>query len=141
MHSCRYLMTKADRCPDCRHVWTQHWTARGCFTFDCTCRRWLPAPPPRSYTIDAGELAQLRVMVHLGHRGVAAAEAVIATAPSGLLPDLRAHSDVREGYLALADLTRWVSVWAEHGRLPQPARRWLLGIPDVALPHRGSRSA
>lgn len=128
-----------ERCPVCRHAWSSHWYTRGCGTGECECRLDPPAPAPIQYRLDDGELAQLRVMVMLGHRAAAAAEALLATTPPAAVPDQRVYGEIRAGYLAMSDLLAWLTSLAERGFLPQPARRWTLGMPPAAVEHSSGR--
>lgn len=122
-----------EKCPRCGHVWASHWYTLGCGGVDCECTADPPRPGPTVYRLDSGELDQLRVMAWLGHRAAATAERLVSVAPYELIPDRRVPGDVRAGYLALSDLLAWLTALAERGTLPQPARRWTLGIPTHAL--------
>ena len=137
MRSASYCMTP-DKCP-CGHVWASHWYTLGCGGVDCPCTADPPRPGSTSYQLDQGELEQLRVMALLGHRAAAAADALVSTVPSELLPDRRISAEVRAGYLALSDLLAWLTALSERGALPQPARRWTLGLPTFALEELGAR--
>lgn len=84
-------------------------------------------------TVD--DIARLAVMAALAQRGVAAAE-LLATSPAAADP--RTLEDVRRGYLAIVDLLRALDHAARRGRLPDPVRRWTLGVPDHVTRDRRS---
>lgn len=68
-----------------------------------------------------------------GQRAVAAAALLVETFPGALLPDLRAASDVAAGAAALTDLLRALTDLVTRGAMPDPVRRWALGVPDQVL--------
>lgn len=115
------------RCPACRHLVTVHSLG------PCWCGCLALRPPELVREVTGTALGRLVVMAALAQRGMAAAESSLAR---GDPPDAVAAEHARQGYTAAVDLVRALTMILEEGRMPDPARRWLLGVPDAALPHR-----
>lgn len=114
------------RCPQCHHLTSVHCESCWC---GCAALR----SPPVVREVDGLALHRLRIMASLAQRGMAAAEQALA---AGEWPDATAVEHARQGYMAVMDLVHALDLLLHEGRMPEPARRWLLGIPDHALPRR-----
>lgn len=101
----------------------------------CGCRAHVTPETVREVTGTA--LGRLMVMAGLAQRGMAAAE---AAATAGRRLDARSAHDVRAGYAAAVDLLHALAQIHDTGRMPDPARRWMLGVPDHGLPLPGRRT-
>lgn len=109
---------RGPKCQGCGHLVSLH-------LGDCWCGCEGLRPPVVVREVPATGIQRLIVMVMIASRGLAAAE-TLATA---LGAQGGALDDVAAARMALVDLTHALAALRDRGLLPDPIRRWTLGMP------------